>query len=170
MSAIDHGALTTPQYAISPLLVRGVQAVDPTLRTDQVLAGPLLRNDRALLACTATTTDTQTAALLAGVTPADVHPTGAARAAMAAYFDRNQLPRQANRAVPLFVERGTGDTLVTPAWTASAVRSLCVAGVTVTERVRPGGHVEDGDVATAAAWLADRFAGRPASDSCGGIA
>ncbi len=165
MAAIDAGTFTPVQYAISPLLVRGLQAVDPSIRTDEILHGPLLRNNAALLACTGASVD-QVAALLKGVSPADVRPEGSARPAMTAYFERNQLPRTPNRAVPDLVRRGSADALVTPAWTADAVRRLCAGGVRVQQEIRPGGHYAASDIASAGAWVADRFAGLPAPSTC----
>ena len=71
--------------------------------------------------------------------------------------------------VPLLVVQGEADTIVAPEVTARLVDTLCVRGETVTERLYPGiGHIETSHVAApdVVRWIADRFAGTPASSTC----
>ncbi len=71
---------------------------------------------------------------------------------------------------PLFIGQGATDPLVLPAVQAGFVKSLCTAGETVAYRTYPGvGHVDVGPAALSdvTAWIADRFAGKPAPNTCG---
>lgn len=80
-------------------------------------------------------------------------------------------PGEAPIGVPILITQGGGDRVVTVRATARLVRRLCAHGETVEERVYPGvGHVETGIVVTpdVATWIAERFAGRPATSTCPG--
>jgi len=70
---------------------------------------------------------------------------------------------------PLLVVQGDADTVVVPQVTKRLVERLCRRGDTVALKVYPGvGHVKTSSVAVpdVSAWLADRFAGRPAPTTC----
>ena len=71
--------------------------------------------------------------------------------------------------VPLLITQGHDDKLVTPAITAAYVHQLCRDRERVEYRTYPGvDHVHAGpDTANdVAAWIAERFVGRPASSNC----
>jgi acetyl esterase/lipase len=73
--------------------------------------------------------------------------------------------------LPVFIAQGAKDPTVNPAVTAAYVKRLCQAGSRVTTMIVPNaGHawIARTSASTAAAWMADRFAGRPAPSSCGG--
>jgi len=70
---------------------------------------------------------------------------------------------------PLLVVQGAADTIVAPQTTEDLVRKLCQNGETVEFRLYPGvGHIATGHEAAPAvtAWIANRFAGKPAPTSC----
>jgi len=70
---------------------------------------------------------------------------------------------------PLLVVQGGADGVVFPEVTKQFVERLCRRGDTVALNVYPGvGHIETSSVAVpgVTAWLADRFAGRPAPSTC----
>jgi acetyl esterase/lipase len=74
-------------------------------------------------------------------------------------------------ALPVFLAQGTADGLVRPQVTMDYKQRLCGAGSRVRMLVMPG--VDHGFAAAksadeAVAWIADRFAGRPAPSDCGG--
>jgi acetyl esterase/lipase len=72
--------------------------------------------------------------------------------------------------IPVFLAQGTKDNLVIPAVTRNYAAMLCKAGSSVAIDLMPGiGHGFAGrDSASAAvAWLAERFAGKPAPSNCG---
>jgi pimeloyl-ACP methyl ester carboxylesterase len=79
-------------------------------------------------------------------------------------------PTRAPKA-PVFIAQGSADTVVAPAVTDQFVRQLCRQGARV-DFVRYKGATHF-DIARKAAeeamtWIADRFAGKPAPDTCPG--
>ncbi len=73
--------------------------------------------------------------------------------------------------MPVFIAQGTADTTVRPEITKEYVRELCAGGARVRLKMMPGvSHVTIAlDAAyDAVAWMADRFAGEPAPNQCGG--
>ncbi len=72
--------------------------------------------------------------------------------------------------IPVFLAQGSTDAIVRPQVTAAYAQRLCKAGSRVEFLTMPNvghgfaGH-DSADAATA--WMADRFAGRPAPSSCG---
>jgi pimeloyl-ACP methyl ester carboxylesterase len=71
--------------------------------------------------------------------------------------------------VPILIVQGGADGIVTPEVTERLVEALCSRGEQVDLRLLPGvGHVATGHEAAAdvAAWIADRFAGAPAPNTC----
>ncbi|OYZ90253.1 MAG: hypothetical protein B7Y01_02890 [Xanthobacter sp. 17-67-6] len=71
--------------------------------------------------------------------------------------------------VPTLVMQGTADVTVRPQDTDASVRELCAKGNVVTYKTFPG-RDHDGVMAAGApdalAFLADRFAGAPATGNC----
>lgn len=72
--------------------------------------------------------------------------------------------------VPLLIAQNAKDDLVAPAVTAAHVRALCRSGNAVRSIAISGdGHATSAKDSAAAtlAWIADRFAGKPAPSDCG---
>ena len=72
--------------------------------------------------------------------------------------------------IPVFVAQGDADRLVLPAVTQAYVRRLCHARSKVQYWSMPGvkhGWAGADSALPAVAWMADRFSGVPAPDSCG---
>lgn len=144
--------------------------VYPTLRLDQVVtaaARPLVRNIATY--CLVSTTQALPAVLHAKILkivylnklPWDSAP-------WKAELDANT-PGHTKIPVPLFIGQGDADPLVLPDLQAAFVKGLCKAGEMVEYRTYPGvGHVDAGPAAApdAEAWIADRFAGKPAPSTC----
>ena len=71
--------------------------------------------------------------------------------------------------VPIFVTQGLADTLVWPEVTRTYVDGRCTAGETITFRGYPGvTHTQIGvqSASDVAAWINDRFDGKPADRTC----
>ena len=82
---------------------------------------------------------------------------------------RQNTPGGAPIGVPVLITQGGADKIVPAHITARLVRKLCAEGDRVDERIYPSvGHLEAGIVASpdVAAWIGERFAGRPAPVSC----
>jgi acetyl esterase/lipase len=74
-------------------------------------------------------------------------------------------------ALPIFLAQGTADGLVRPQVTANYMGQLCRAGSRVRMLELPDvshGFAGAKSADAAIAWVADRFAGRPAPSDCGG--
>ena len=79
-------------------------------------------------------------------------------------------PTRAPKA-PVFIGQGTADTIVAPAVTDQFVNQLCRQGARVDfVRYKGATHFDIARkaAAQAMAWIADRFAGKPAPDTCPG--
>jgi pimeloyl-ACP methyl ester carboxylesterase len=79
-------------------------------------------------------------------------------------------PGRAPTAVPILITQGAADKIVPASVTERFVKGLCARGGRVDLRVYPTvEHLEAGIVVApdVAAWIGDRFAGRPPSSSCG---
>jgi acetyl esterase/lipase len=75
------------------------------------------------------------------------------------------------RTLPVFLAQGTKDGLVRPQVTMDYMKRLCGGGSKVRMLVLPGvshGLAGAKSADAAVAWIADRFAGRPAPSDCGG--
>lgn len=73
--------------------------------------------------------------------------------------------------MPVFLAQGTVDQIIRPAVTRAYMGRLCKAGSPVKMVTLPNiGHGRAAQVSTMAAvnWMADRFAGKPAPNDCGG--
>lgn len=82
---------------------------------------------------------------------------------------RRNSPTIANIGVPLLIAQNAKDDLVAPAVTAAHVRGLCRSGNRVRSiAISGGGHATSAKDSAAAtlAWIADRFAGKPAPSDC----
>ncbi|QXQ04927.1 lipase family protein [Sphingosinicellaceae bacterium] len=90
----------------------------------------------------------------------------AANPRWAALMEQNSVP--AGLTVPAFVAQGAEDVIVAPAVTRKYVDRLCRAKVSVRYVAMPGNHVTAGKASApqAAAWIADRFVGKPAPNDC----
>jgi acetyl esterase/lipase len=72
--------------------------------------------------------------------------------------------------LPVFLAQGSADGLVRPQVTHNYMDKLCQAGSRVRMLVMPNvshGFAGKDSAAEAVAWMADRFAGRPAPSDCG---
>ena len=67
---------------------------------------------------------------------------------------------------PLFVAYGEKDTYIDPAWTTAALAKACTLGGTIQANLDPEGDHEAMNAGDPVAWIADRFAGKPAEDDC----
>lgn len=79
------------------------------------------------------------------------------------------IPSEARSAVPFYIAQGTADTTVDPPVTYKFVRRMCAAGTVVRLEEFPGKtHTKLPKAAQGSAmeWIGDRFAGRPAPDTC----
>lgn len=157
---------TVLQLGLIPLVLNGLRTVDPGLPVAQYIRGGLAAGADVLSSC-GEGSEFQKYSALTQVRPGDA--TVASPDALRALHDqlaRSSLP-QRPAAGPLFVAYGDRDQLVTPAWTAAAVRRACGIGDRVAVTVEAGrGHTDLRSGPEALSWIGDRFAGRAAPSSC----
>jgi alpha-beta hydrolase superfamily lysophospholipase len=109
---------------------------------------------------------TRRAALEDQITADDLRPaTTDATATLRSYLQKTSLP-QAPAKAPMLVVYGGQDNLVPPAWTDQALQRACGMGDVVESQLVPGAGHNAIDPSTAFDWIGERFADRPAPNSC----
>ncbi|MCQ4118036.1 lipase family protein [Rhodococcus tibetensis] len=171
LSAImDDGTaapLSLPQKMFLPYLLEGLSVLHPELDPADYMRGVLADNPEVTLSCvTARLSEKWTVATQ--LTPADTGPrTAAAAERMNGWLEDTALPRERAEG-PMLVVVGERDNLILPQWTSEAVDKACEQGDVIEFESRPGeGHADGRAVPGAVQWIADRFAGVPAPNTCG---
>jgi hypothetical protein len=109
---------------------------------------------------------TQRAALANQITADDLRPASTdATATLHSYLRKTSLP-QAPAHAPMLVIYGGQDNLVPPAWTDQALQRACGMGDVVESQMVPGAGHDAIDLSMAFGWIGERFADRPAPNSC----
>lgn len=161
---------TQIQMAFIPLIVDGLRAVYPDFRVSDYMRGALAQGAADLTACGPGSAFRKFSAITK-VRPGDAAITSAG--ALRRLHDMlvvDSLPQRRSSG-PLFIGYGDADQIITPAWTAAAVRRACAMGDTLAVSVAAGkGHTNTGLTPRAISWIADRFAGREAPNTCSGPA
>ncbi|MFD4180576.1 lipase, partial [Rhodococcus sp. NPDC058514] len=132
------------------------------------MRGSLADNSEVLMSCTGPLAARKWDVALQ-VSRADSLPlTGADTDRMRGWLERMALP-QGRADAPLLVVVGETDSLIPADWTRAAVTKACGLGDVIALESRPGeGHADARANAGAVAWIADRFAGVPAPNTCAG--
>jgi pimeloyl-ACP methyl ester carboxylesterase len=100
------------------------------------------------------------------VTPDDLRPaTEEAVTRLRDYLAKMSLPKT-RTAAPMLIVYGELDKVVLPQWTDAAVRRACSLGDVIEAYLVPGRGHDDIDGAVAIGWIAQRFAGVEANNSC----
>jgi pimeloyl-ACP methyl ester carboxylesterase len=157
------GSLSDLQKALMPMLVVGLERYDPTLSDfDLIRPDPKPTDPSVGVGCGP---DVIRDGVL--VSAADVKPQSKADSdALRDALRRIALPQQP-LAAPMLVINGGEDKLIAPPWVTAAVARSCELGGTIEHREIPNsGHDigMGGDDVTQ--WIADRFAGLPATSTC----
>jgi acetyl esterase/lipase len=154
------------QLGFIPFVLEGMKAVDPGIDFADYARGGLLAGFEALTSCTAGP-GAKVGAILQSA-PEDLGPfTDEATAEIREWLEQAALPQRGADG-PLFVVYGGRDAIINQEWTAQAVQRACDLGDVVYAELRPeADHFSLGATDEAAQWLADRFAGVEAPDTCG---
>lgn len=160
--------LTLPQQMFIPLLIAGLEVLHPDLDPTAYMRGALAANNEILRACTGQLADRKVGVALQ-LTKADSEPRSPEDVArMREWLEELALPKR-TAAAPMLVVIGATDNLIPPAWTEAAVARACDLGDVVDLQLRSSeGHADSKSVPDAVAWIADRFAGKPAPNTCQG--
>lgn len=160
--------LSLPQKMILPYLLEGLSVLHPDLDPADYMRGALADNQEITLSCvTARLSEKWTVATQ--LTPEDTGPrTEAAAERMNGWLEEIALPRERAEG-PMLVVVGERDNLILPQWTSEAVDKACAQGDVIEFESRPGeGHADGRAVPGAVQWIADRFAGEQAPNTCDG--
>ena len=156
-----HEALSSDQVLIMPSFVVGAQTSYPPVPVDKLLHGVAVTQTKAVLGCS-----TEADKVRAQMTAADVKPDTEADATVLETAARKMSLPTRPLAAPLYVLNGADDKLVLPTWVATSVSRACALGGQIEHHEIAGqGHSIAPDAALAA-WVNDRFAGKPASTTC----
>lgn len=160
----QNATLTTEQLFLYPYIVTGLAAVDTSLDAGNYLHGEMSHSRETLVACHPPESERKRS-LYGKLSPSDATPSAEGAARLTARLEQYALPQRPTP-VPLLVVYGGADETVLPEWTEVAMGRACALGDTVTRvRMEGQGHQLDPG-ATLGQWMADRFAGRPATGNC----
>ncbi|WP_037176272.1 lipase family protein [Rhodococcus sp. UNC363MFTsu5.1] len=160
--------LTLPQQIFLPMLLAGSEAQHAGLDPANYIRGALADSREALMSCGPRAAERKWDAAVR-ITRADSLPlTSADTDRMRAWLERIALPQHRTEA-PMLVVVGESDDLIPADWTRVAVTKACALGDVIALESRPGeGHADARANPGAVAWIADRFAGVPAPNTCPG--
>ncbi len=157
--------LTADQMYLYPNVIEGLAAVDKSIDPNDYLHGVLRDDEKTLLACLPPASEGKKA-LASKFNGSDAKPSSSAaadrlRERLASYA----LPHQPTK-IPLLAIYGGSDQTVPPEWTEVAMGRACARGDTILRiRIEGQGHKLDPG-ALLGQWIADRFAGVPATGNC----
>lgn len=159
------GTLTVDQGPALQAIVESLATLHPDLDRDDYRRGAAAQYWDALSACSGPLVLQRTTAAQA-ISGDDLKPaSNAAADRLRGYLTGWALPKQ-KLSAPLFVWYGGKDTLVDADWTRSAIQRQCALGGTMQWQFEADkGHGEV-DLATLLPWIADRFAGKAATNAC----
>ena len=161
-------SLTLPQQIFLPMLLAGSEAQHSGLDPANYIRGALADSRETSMSCAPQAAERKWDAAVQ-ITRADSLPlTTADTDRMRAWLERIALPQQRTEA-PMLVVVGDTDDLIPADWTRAAVTKACALGDVIALESRPGeGHADPRATPGAVAWIADRFAGVSAPNSCPG--
>jgi len=157
--------LTADQRPAFLAIVESLARLHPEVNRDDYRRGAAARHWDLTLSCDGATAHARDDAL-AQVTADDIRPaTPAAAERVRKLLSAWALP-QRRLSAPLSVAYGGADSLVSAQWTTDAIAKACALGGNVEWDLQPSKGHGDVDVSAQIAWIADRFAGRPAVNEC----
>lgn len=163
--AAGAGTLTEQQQGALQLLLYSLQREHPHFNLDDYRRGVVADKWELLSSCDSGSVGERVAAIDA-ITADDLRPAGPqAQATLEAFLRERGLPRQPASAPMMVVFGGRDDFLPEP-WTRGALTAACGMGDVIDIVFQPDKGHHDLDVSMAFGWLAGRFAGQPATDSC----
>jgi hypothetical protein len=165
LDGAEARTLTADQRPAFLAIVESLARLHPDVNRDDFRRGAAARYWDLTVSCSAETAQARTDAL-AQVTADDIRPASPAAAdQLRKTLSAWALPQRPLSA-PLSVAYGGADTLIDAQWTTDAIAKACALGGNVEWDLQPSKGHGDVDVSRQIAWIADRFAGRPAVNEC----
>lgn len=157
--------LTDDQRPAFLAIVESLARLHPDLDRDDYRRGAAARYWDVTLSCAGNDAHLRDDALTQ-VTADDIRPESPVAAdRLRALVARWALP-QRRLSAPLSVAYGGADTYIDATWTTDAIARACALGGNVEWNLQPDKGHGDVEVAYQLAWIADRFAGKPAANEC----
>jgi pimeloyl-ACP methyl ester carboxylesterase len=161
----QNGELTTEQGAVTQAIIESLARLHPDLDRDLYRHGTAKEYWNAMSACSDDTAF-QRGEAIKKLGPNDFAPdTADAAIQLRDLLQRWALPQKPLSA-PLYVWYGGKDPYIDAAWTEAGIRRACALGGVITIDFDPEGGHNPASGAAVLAWLADRFAGKPAPNDC----
>ncbi|MFD4367103.1 lipase family protein [Rhodococcus sp. NPDC058521] len=163
---LEQEELTLPQKMFLPYLLEGLRVQHPEIDETAYMRGALVENPDTVLSCVGALL-TEKWNVATQLRPEDTTPRSPADALqMREWLQDDALPK-GPAAGPQLVMVGETDNLILPSWTEQAVEKACAGGDVIDFRTRTGeGHADARAVPGAVEWIADRFAGAQAPNTC----
>jgi hypothetical protein len=157
--------LTDDQRPAFMAIVETLARLHPDLDRDDYRRGAAAKYWDIMLSCAGNDAHDRVNALKL-VTPQDIEPATPAAAARLRQLLAKWAVPQRRLSAPLSVVYGGEDTYIDAQWTTDAIARACALGGTVDWDLQPHSGHGDVDIAHQFQWVADRFAGKPATNDC----
>lgn len=161
----QEGTLTTEQGAVTQAIIESLARLHPDLDRDLYRHGTAKEYWNAMSACSDDTAF-QRGEALKKLGPNDFTPANADAAIHLRDLLQQWALPQKPLSAPLYVWYGGQDPFIDAAWTEAGIKRACELGGTITIDFDPNGGHNPATGAAVLAWLADRFAGKPAPNDC----
>ena len=138
---------------------------NPAVDLDQYRRGVVKDRWQLLMSCDYANSKERTK-VIKTISADDLRPASSEAAdAIREHLRESSLPRRPTT-VPALVIYGGQDALIPPVWTDAALQRACELGDVIDINMQPDKGHADIDLRRAIAWIADRFKGKPAPNSC----
>ena len=159
------GTMTTDKQMIYEMVVESLARLHNDIKRDDFHRGAAANYWDELTACSGAKVSDRPAAAQT-LQPGDLAPsTRAAAERLRDLLEAWALPQQ-RLSAPLSVAFGGKDSFIDAQWTADAISRACALGGTVVWDLQPDKGHGDVDIESQLVWLADRFAGKAATNDC----
>jgi len=161
----DATVYTTTQKMFIPMIFDGLKAQYPQLNEADYFRGAIAADHQALTSCGPDYLESRLGAALE-FQPGDAAMTTAAADKLRPMLQARALP-QRPAAGPMYLAYGDQDQIINSEWTTAAIGRACRLGDVIDSEIVHGkGHTNVGRSGQEIDWLKDRFAGRPAPNTC----
>ena len=157
--------LTDDQLPAFLAIVESLARLHPDLDRDDFRRGPAAEYWDVMLSCAGNEAHDRVTALKL-VTAQDIEPDTPAAADRLRQLLAHWAVPQRRLSAPLSVVYGGEDTYIDAQWTTDAIARACALGGTVDWDLQPHSGHGDVDITHQFQWVADRFAGKPATNDC----
>ncbi len=161
----QEGKLTTEQGAVMQAIIESLARLHPDLDRNLYRHGTAKEFWNAMSACSDETAY-QRGEAIKRLGPNDFTPDNADAAIHLRDLLKQWAIPQKPLSAPLYVWYGGQDPFIDAAWTESGIKQACETGGTITVDFDPNGGHNPATGDTVLSWMADRFAGKPATNDC----